>query len=83
MKMNRVFKHMKSITEPQVMILSPGPIKLNVTPLDGIGIKVLELIAEELGEDARIGDMMDILFNAQWWLTFYSAMAVKEDEPDE
>lgn len=66
--------------KPGVVTLSPGPFRIGLGESDPLAAKLILWIRDELlPEDATIGDALDILDMARWWLIFWHGLELAQE----
>lgn len=60
----------------QTATLAPGPLHLRVSENDGTAARLLLWLSEHM-MDNTVGNALDVLDCARWWLTFWTALEDK------
>lgn len=71
---NDIHAHLKTVEESSVLVLAPGPLRLAVTPADAIAVELIEWLEAQLGPTGSVGQMLDVLDNARWWVMLWASM---------
>ena len=71
MNLQDVLLHLSNIDGSKEITLSPGPFSRKIGSCDAFAAKMLLWMFDELPDSATVGDMLDILSSAEWWLTLH------------
>jgi len=74
------YQRLSTLTEKEVITLSPGPIKIIAYPADALAAKMVLWLLEQLPEDATEGDAEDVIDMAKWWIMFWHMLHQAEKQ---
>lgn len=63
-----------------VVTLSPGPIKMQVTEYDRTAMQLILMLIDQYPNN-KVGDTLKILDAARWWAIFWASMPDENDLP--
>lgn len=73
MKLDEILEALKEVKDKNVITLV-GEVKFKVNKNDALAAELLEWLWENGEEDMTVGDVLDILANAEFWLTFWHGL---------
>jgi len=77
MKPKDFYELLADLEEDAEMSLSPGPVIMKVSKHDGTAARLILWLETQMLEDATIGDLLDVLDAARWWVVLWSSLSTK------
>lgn len=68
------YEKLQLVTGQNTTTLSPGPLKIGVSQSDAMAARLILWLEQVMPDEATIGDLLDVLAAATWWVTFWSSL---------